>query len=45
MVLDGNLIFEDLRDDPRFQALRARVAADMQQQLANVTKASGAFEW
>ncbi len=33
---DHSLAFESLRDDPEFQALRARVAADMAEQLARV---------
>ena len=35
---DHSLVFEPLRDDPEFKALRARVAADMAEQLANVNK-------
>ena len=35
---DHSLVFEPLRDDPEFKALRARVAADMAEQLAKVNK-------
>ena len=37
-AFDHSLAFESLRDDPRFQALRARVAADVAEQLAKVNK-------
>ena len=37
-IFDHSLAFESLRDDPRFQALRARVAADVAEQLAKVNK-------
>ena len=37
-AFDHSLAFESLRDDPRFQTLRARVAADVAEQLANVNK-------
>jgi len=37
-MFDHSIAFESLRDDPRFQALRARVAADVAEQLANVNK-------
>ena len=33
---DHSLVFEPLRDDPQFQALRAKVASDMAEQLARV---------
>ena len=33
---DHSLVFESLREDPQFQALRAKVAADMAEQLARV---------
>ena len=33
---DHSLVFEPLRDDPEFKALRAKVAADMAEQLARV---------
>ena len=35
---DHSLVFEPLRDDPEFKTLRARVAADMAEQLAKVNK-------
>ena len=37
-IFDHSLAFESLRDDPRFQALRARVAANVAEQLAKVNK-------
>ena len=37
-MFDHSLEFESLRDDPRFQALRARVAANVAGQLAKVNK-------
>ena len=35
---DHSLGFKSLREDPEFQALRARVAADMAEQFAKVSK-------
>ncbi len=37
-MFDHSLAFESLRNDPRFQALRARVAADVAEQLATVNR-------
>ena len=43
--LDYEPAFDSLRDDSRFQALRARVAADMAQVHAEIKKTSGIFDF
>ena len=45
LTLDYSPVFDALRDDPRFLAMRAEIADEAATQLANIQSESSAFEW